>query len=75
MSYRHAWTMLKASEERLGKVLVQRSKGGAGGGGARLTEDARALLEKFRAIEEEFLGLARKRQPDVDGLFRGQGKA
>lgn len=35
MSYRHAWTILRTSEKRLGRPLVHRSRGGAGGGGAR----------------------------------------
>jgi len=60
MSYRHAWSMLRASEQRLGKPLLERRRGGAGGGGARLTPLGKALLVKFRSIEKEFWDLARK---------------
>ena len=53
LSYRHAWTMLTASEKRLGFPLVERVRGGRGGGGARLTENARRLLERFRSLESK----------------------
>lgn len=53
LSYRHAWTMITESEKRLGFPLVERMRGGRGGGGARLTENARRLLERFRALEKE----------------------
>ena len=53
MSYRHAWSMLKASEENAGFALLNRAKGGARGGGANLTEKARGLLKTYRAIESE----------------------
>ena len=69
MSYRHAWTMLRTSEERLGRPLVRRSRGGAGGGGARLTDDARVLLGRFRAIEGDFSNLAREKQRELEALF------
>lgn len=51
LSYRHAWTMLKTSEKRLGYPLLERVKGGSGGGGSRLTEKARKLLSKYSEIE------------------------
>jgi len=69
MSYRHAWAMLKASEERLGMPLLRRSRGGAGGGGTRLTRHGRALLEKFRSLEVEFLELAREKEHELRSLF------
>jgi len=55
MSYRHAWSLIKATEERLRVPLLVRSKGGARGGGAQLTDTARAMLATFRDIE---LGLS-----------------
>jgi molybdate transport system regulatory protein len=60
MSYRHAWTMLRTSEERLGRPLLVRNKGGRGGGGAQLTELAAALLRQYRTIEARFGGIARE---------------
>ena len=69
MSYRHAWAMLRASEQRLGRALVERARGGAGGGGARLTPQARTLLKKFRAVEKKFLRLTDREQDALQTLL------
>ena len=62
MSYRRAWSMIKASEERLGLSLLERSKGGAKGGGARLTPVARDLLRAFRRMESSIQDQVRKEE-------------
>ncbi len=62
MSYRKAWGDVKLMEKRFGFKLVGTKTGGASGGGAELTEDARRLLEKYgrfrmgvdAAIEKQF---------------------
>ncbi len=51
ISYRKAWSYLKAMEKRLGIKLVERRAGGRNGGGAVLTGEARAFLRKFSALE------------------------
>jgi molybdate transport system regulatory protein len=58
MAYRHAWAMVHASEQRLGRPLLVRTKGGRGGGGARLTGLAKALLREYRVAEACFSGPA-----------------
>ena len=60
MSYRHAWSMIRASEDHLGRPLLDRTKGGAKGGGASLTDAARALLEAYRAIENNLSDFVRE---------------
>ncbi len=52
ISYRKAWSYIKAMEERLPMKLVNRQAGGKNGGGATLTEDAKMFLEKYRLVEE-----------------------
>jgi len=52
ISYRKAWTYLDAMEKRLGYPLVNRQKGGAGGGNSCLTPEALQLLEGFDALQE-----------------------
>lgn len=52
--YRKAWTYVDAMEKRLGFALVNRCKGGAGGGESTLTPDAVALLEKFDLLQAGF---------------------
>ena len=57
ISYRKAWGQLKAMEVQLGLPLVRKQTGGQGGGGARLTTEAKDLLSKYarlsRGMEEE----------------------
>ncbi len=53
MSYRHAWGMIKKSEQRIGKPLLKTHKGGKlGGGGAKLTEEAKLLIDKYLDVKE-----------------------
>ena len=52
--YRKAWTYLDAMERRLGFPLVNRLKGGAGGGASTLTPRAVGLLEKFDLLQAGF---------------------
>jgi molybdate transport system regulatory protein len=52
ISFRKAWSHIKAMEERLGMKLVDRQAGGKNGGGAALTGDARMFLKNFEAMEE-----------------------
>ncbi len=57
ISYRKAWGQLRAMEAQLGLPLVRKQAGGSGGGGARLTPEAKDLLSKYarlsRGMEEK----------------------
>ena len=48
--YRTAWYKLKEIEDRLGVKLLETQSGGTGGGGSRLTADARQLITRFRRV-------------------------
>ena len=63
ISFRKAWSHIKAMEERLGVKLVERQAGGKNGGGATLTDDARKFLKKYEALEKDI-------QEIVDERFR-----
>lgn len=63
ISFRKAWSHIKAMEERLGVKLIDRQTGGKNGGGASLTADARKFLEKYEALEKGI-------QEFVDKRFR-----
>lgn len=52
MSYRGLWGRLRGAEERLGFRLIQRRTGGAGGGGVRLTDEGRALVDLYRRFRD-----------------------
>lgn len=48
MSYRHAWGIIKKIEQKIGKPLLATHKGGKhGGGGAKLTAEAKLLIDKY----------------------------
>ncbi|MCR5636834.1 MAG: LysR family transcriptional regulator [Clostridiales bacterium] len=47
MAYSKAWTILKSSEKSLGFKLLNSTIGGKNGGGAMLTEDAKAILAAY----------------------------
>jgi molybdate transport system regulatory protein len=52
ISFRKAWSHIKAMEDRLDINLVERQTGGKNGGGAVITDEAREFLRKFAAMEE-----------------------
>lgn len=52
ISYRKAWSYIKAMEERLDVKLVEKHSGGRNGGGAAITERARDFLKKYETMEE-----------------------
>ena len=51
MSYKGAWDAVEAMNNLAGELLVLRSTGGKGGGGATLTPRAERLITSFRSIE------------------------
>lgn len=70
ISYRKAWSHIKAMEARLGRDLVTRQAGGKNGGGAVLTSDARAFLKKFESLELKLQEVADR---NFDALFANNG--
>jgi molybdate transport system regulatory protein len=50
--YRRAWQRLREMEERLGLPLVTTEVGGLGGGGAKLTLEAKDLIRRFHRFAD-----------------------
>ena len=50
VTYHRAWEKIHEMEEGLGAKLIDAQVGGAGGGGAQLTEMGHALIEKFHVF-------------------------
>jgi len=50
MSYRKAWAQLQEMEQLAPFPILDRCKGGKGGGGATLTEETIELLNQFAAM-------------------------
>ena len=61
MSYRHAWGIVKKLEERLDLKLVKSEKGGTGGGGSKLTDQGRALVEKYHWMNDTLNNVIKKK--------------
>jgi molybdate transport system regulatory protein len=54
ISYRHAWLLLDAMNRLAGRPLVETKVGGAGGGGARLTDEGESAVRLFNSIRNKF---------------------
>src|SRR5579859_465542 len=52
MSYRRAWLLTKTMNACFREPLIDATKGGVGGGGARLTPMGREVLALYRAMED-----------------------
>lgn len=53
LSYKAAWDAVESMNNLADGALVERVKGGKGGGGTRLTARGRELVETWGAVEEE----------------------
>jgi molybdate transport system regulatory protein len=51
MSYKRAWALVESMNGMFRAPLVAMAKGGAGGGGARLTELGKRVLAAYRGLE------------------------
>ncbi len=51
MSYRRAWALVEAMNTTFATPLVEATKGGAGGGGAKLTPAGVQMLAAYRDVE------------------------
>ncbi len=61
MSYRRAWDLVDDLNALFGAPLVETARGGARGGGARLTDTGTLVLRRYREMEDEALRVLRSR--------------
>src|SRR5215510_507560 len=54
MSYKAAWDALDDLNNLADFPVIERSIGGVGGGGTKLTDYGRRLVAMFRAVEDEY---------------------
>ena len=52
MSYKRAWSLVKALNDGWGSPLVETVRGGAEQGGALLTADGEFVLQHYRAMQD-----------------------
>ena len=65
MSYKRAWMLVETMNAAFREPVVDSTRGGTGGGGARLTGTGEAVLAHFRAIEDR---LAHEAAPEVQAI-------
>ena len=72
VSYKTAWDAIDGMNEAAGTPLVERSTGGRGGGGTRLTEYGQRLVARFEelgAVHRRFVELLSTNGLDLDRAF------
>ncbi len=62
--HRTAWQKVHDVEERLGVKLLHTTSGGATGGSSELTEEARELIRRYRALQAGLDDLVERRFRD-----------
>lgn len=72
MSYRRAWMLVNSLNEALDKPAVETRKGGSTGGGARLTETGRTMIDCYRAMEDKAAGAGDEELRILEALTRGR---
>ncbi len=58
MSYRRAWLLVDELNQMFATPCVESSAGGAGGGGAKVTDFGRKVIAAFLALEHQVAALA-----------------
>lgn len=66
MSYRHAWKLVDSMNRQSQAPIVEKSTGGKGGGGARLTEAGHRAIDCFWSAYSEFKGYLGERSQGLD---------
>ena len=59
MSYKRAWQLVEEMNHCFREPVVEASKGGSGGGGARLSAVGEDVLARYRSIEQDCEAAAR----------------
>lgn len=65
MSYKKAWRLIEEMNQFFDEPLVVKEQGGKSGGGTRLTEKGRRLVEEFRRIEKGLVDFLQKESSKI----------
>jgi molybdate transport system regulatory protein len=68
MSYKAAWEAIDTMNNLAGEPLVERVSGGKGGGGTRLTQRGKQLVENFGLIEQAHREFVAQLSRQADGI-------
>lgn len=75
MSYRRAWELVDHMNKAFGRPLVEGQTGGAGGGGARLTDLGREVVTRYRALLAATEAAAAEHVAALEALRGGEAVA
>jgi molybdate transport system regulatory protein len=75
MSYRRAWLLIDDLNHCFREPVVTTQPGGNRGGGAALTPFGRDLIKKYRAVETQATGAAKRQLRDLENALRARGRA
>jgi molybdate transport system regulatory protein len=70
MSYKRAWMLVEDMNATFRDALVDSTRGGSGGGGARLTETGMTVLAQYRSLEAEVFRTGSAQISILRGLLR-----
>jgi molybdate transport system regulatory protein len=70
MSYKRAWSLVDEMNAAFREPLVSSTRGGAKGGGARLTETGKAVLSHYRKLEDIAAEAGAARIGQIKSLLR-----
>lgn len=73
MSYKRAWSLVEEMNGAFRAPVVTSSRGGAGGGGAQLTEAGEAVLRLYRAVVERAAEAAAAELAELEAMLRPAG--
>jgi molybdate transport system regulatory protein len=66
ISYQNAWTMIDEMNKIAPNSLVSKQRGGAGGGGAILSDYGKLILKEYSFIENEVLKFTRLLNTEIN---------
>lgn len=69
MSYKRAWSLVETMNKAFAEPLVLRSRGGAQGGGAVLTDTGRQILHHYRRLQDKAAGVVAEDVAAISALL------
>lgn len=75
MSYKRAWTLVEEMNTAFSEPVIDRARGGTGGGGATVTPTGERVLSHYRALESLLLQAGAADLNALNALLRPEGAA